>query len=348
MGWYSDKTKRRKPFIAFGYAPTAIMKPLLALASSWEQVLGIRAIERAGKGIRTAPRDALISDSTPPERRGAAFGLHRALDSTGAIAGALIALILIVLFALTTTTEADAMRSIFIFSSIPAVISVLIVVFFVKEAEALKSAAKRAKGFVASLKSLDKRLQRFLIVVVFIGFANAGYAFFVLRAEDILRNVEGATETLVPILLLYISFNITYTAFSIPAGVISDRIGRKPMIGAGLFVFVVAALVMAFADSTMIVLVGFLLYGLFFAIEEVNQRTYASELALSEQRGTVLGAYHTVVGFTALPAGLVFGLLWDTYGVLVAFVFAAIMAVVAFAFLWFFVGESKGAEPTVQ
>jgi len=346
MGWYSDKVKRRKPFIAFGYAPTAIMKPLLALASSIEQVLGIRAIERAGKGIRTAPRDALITDSTPPEKRGVAFGLHRALDSAGAIVGTAIALILIILVGV--SSQMDTMRTIFVLSSIPAVISVLVVIFFVKEPEAVSKAVARAKGFFASLKTIDPKLKRFLIVVSIIGFANAGstagYYFFVLRAEDVLVNIEGVTETLATILLLYIAMNITYTAFSIPAGIVSDRIGRKPMIGIGLFVFVAAAVLMAFANSTLVILFGFLLFGITLAIEEVNQRAYASQLAVKTERGTVMGAYHTIVGFTALPAGLVFGFLWDSYGVVTAWLFAAVMALLAFVFLTALVKESKGQD----
>ena len=329
MGWYSDRVRKRKPFIAFGYAPAAIVRPLMVFATSWGQVLGIRLIDRAGKGVRTAPRDALIADSVPPGRRGAAFGLHRALDSAGAIIGTGISIFLLAF--LLSSTQTEDMKSLFIISAIPAAVSVMVVVLFVREKEAVVQQPKSA-GFLASLRATDPKLRRFLIVVAFIGFANVGFTFFILRANDF-------NASLIEILLAYLLMSITYMLFSIPAGVMADRIGRKKMIAAGLVVFVVGAIVMALSFNMLFVFIGFLIYGVFLAIADVNQGAFASMLSKKSDRGTVLGAYHTVSGFTALPAGFLFGTFWKEFGVMAAFGYAAAMAAIAFAILLAFVRE---------
>ncbi|HUW42642.1 MAG TPA: MFS transporter [Thermoplasmata archaeon] len=331
MGWYSDRVRSRKPFIALGYAPAAVVRPLMALATSWVDILGIRLVDRAGKGVRTAPRDALIADSVPPARRGAAFGLHRALDSAGAIIGTSIAIFLLMFFL--GSTQTDDMRTIFIISAIPAALSVLVVILFVREKE-VASMPGRRKSFFASLRGVDSRLKRFLVVVAFIGFANVGFAFFVLRAIDF-------NATLVETLLAYLLMNVTYTFFSIPAGVVADRIGRKKMIAIGLVVFILGALVMAFSTSLLFVFFGFLIYGTFLAIADVNQGAFASMLSKKTDRGTVMGAYHTVAGMTALPAGFLFGTIWKDFGVLAAFGFAAGMAVIALVILLAFITEPR-------
>ena len=329
MGWYSDKVRRRKPFIAFGYAPAAIVRPLMVFATSWGQVLGIRLVDRAGKGVRTAPRDALIADSVPPGRRGAAFGLHRALDSAGAIIGTGISIFLLAFFLSSTQTE--DMKTLFIASAIPAAVSVLVVILFVREKEASVQQGKGA-AFLASLRATDPKLKRFLVVVAFIGFANVGFTFFVLRANDF-------DASLLEILLAYLLMNITYTLFSIPAGVMADRIGRKKMIAVGLVVFIAGAVVMALSFSMVFVFIGFLIYGTFLAIADVNQGAFASMLSKRRDRGTVLGAYHTVSGLTALPAGFLFGTFWKDFGIMAAFGYAAAMAAVALALLIAFVRE---------
>jgi MFS family permease len=331
MGWYSDRVRSRKPFIALGYAPAAVVRPLMAVAASWVDMLGIRLVDRAGKGVRTAPRDALIAESIPPNRRGAAFGLHRALDSAGAIIGTSIAIFLLMFFL--GSTQTDDMRMIFIISAIPAVLSVLVVILFVREKGAASMPGKR-KSFFASLRGVDSRLKRFLVVVAFIGFANVGFAFFVLRAIDF-------NASLVETLLAYLLMNITYTLFSIPAGVVADRIGRKKMIAVGLLVFILGALVMALSTSLLFVFFGFLIYGTFLAIADVNQGAFASMLSKKTDCGTVMGAYHTVAGMTALPAGFLFGTIWKDFGVLAAFGFAAGMAVIALIILLSFITEPR-------
>ena len=333
-GWYSDSVKRRKPFIAFGYAPVAIVRPFLAFATSWWHVLGIRLIDRAGKGVRTAPRDALIIDSVSPGRRGAAFGLHRAMDTAGAIIGTAIAIFLVAIGL--GATQTDDMKLLFLLSAIPAAISVLIVIFFVREKEAARERVRERQGFISSLRGVDPKLRRFLVVVVFIGLANVGYTFFILRAHDF-----GAG--LMEVLVAYLLMNVTYTLFSYPAGAVSDRVGRKKMLMLGMLVFVAGAMSIALADSLATVFLGFLIYGTFLAIAEVNQGAFASMLSKSTDGGTVMGAYHTVSGLTALPAGVLFGLVWSNIGMIYAFGYASIIAIVAFFLLWGFARESDSA-----
>lgn len=337
VGWYSDRVSRRKPFVAFGYAPVAFVRPFLAFATSWWHVLGIRLIDRAGKGVRTAPRDALIIDSVSPDKRGAAFGLHRAMDTAGAIIGTAIAIFLVA-FGL-GATQTDDMKLLFLLSAIPAVISVLIVIFFVRDREAARGEAKEPRGFISSLRGIDPELRRFLVVVVFIGLANVGYTFFVLRAHDF-----GAG--LMDVLVAYLLMNVTYTLFSYPAGAVSDRIGRKKMLMIGMLVFVAGAMSIALADSLPMVFFGFLIYGTFLAIADVNQGAFASMLSKSTDRGTVMGAYHTVSGLTALPAGVLFGLIWSNIGMEYAFGYASAIAIIAFVLLWGFVRESGSASAT--
>lgn len=341
VGWYSDRIHRRKPFVAIGYAPTAIVKPLMAIITTWPQMLAIRILDRGGKGVRTAPRDALLVDSVPVEKRGAAFGLHRGLDSAGAIIGTAISILLLLFLA--SNTNDETIRLIFILSSIPAFISVFVVVFFVKEKEQKESSAGETKKFWATLKGADPRLKRYLAIVAMIGFANVGYTFLVLRAYEF---GAGLTE----VLLIYLAMNITYTLFSFPAGIISDKVGKKKMIAVGLLIFIAGALTMALASSLIMLLAGFLIYGTFLAVIDVNESAYASMLSKKSDRGTVMGAYHTVNGIVALPAGFLFGLVWSTFGdsgPLAAFGYVSIVAVVSLVLLMVFITEPKStAEPS--
>jgi len=335
VGWYSDRIRKRKGFIAAGYTPTAIVKPIIAFITTWPEMLVIRIVDRAGKGIRTAPRDALLVDSVSVERRGAAFGLHRGMDSAGAIIGT--ALSIMILLFLASDAPNDTMKMIFILSSIPAFLSVLVVVLFVREKEPKSSPVGQEKRFIESLKAADPRLKRFLIIVAMIGFANVGYTFLVLRAYDF-----GAG--LMDVLFIYLAMNVTYTLFSFPAGIISDKIGRKKMIAIGLLIFIVGALTMALASSALILLIGFLVYGTFLAVMDVNQSTFASMLSKKSDRGTVMGAYHTVNGIVALPAGFIFGLIWSAFGAsgpFVAFSYISIVAAFSLMMLILFISEPK-------
>jgi len=334
-GWYSDKIRKRKAFIAIGYTPTAVVKPLMALITAWPQMLAIRITDRAGKGIRTAPRDALLIDSVTVEKRGAAFGLHRGMDSAGAIIGTTMSILLLLFLA--GVAENDTIKIIFILSSIPAFLSVLVVILFVKESESKTTQPSKAVSFRESLMAADPRLKRFLVIVAMIGFANVGYTFLVLRAYDF-----GAG--LMEVLFIYLAMNVTYTLFSFPAGIVSDKIGRKRMIAVGLLIFISGALIMAIASSILVLLMGFLVYGTFLAVIDVNESTFASMLSKKSDRGTIMGAYHTVNGIVALPAGFLFGLIWSSFGdsgPLAAFGYVSVVAAISLVMLMIFIAEPK-------
>lgn len=308
-GWWSDRIGRRKPLIVGGYYLSTIAKPFLAIASHWGHAFGARFTDRVGKGIRTSPRDALIADSCAPEVRGKAFGLHRALDTVGAILGPLFAFLLLLFF---------GVRDIFLLASIPAVLAVVVIVLFVREAR--KRPTKLS--FMAGLGSLPSGFRRYLAVVTLFSVANMSYGFFILRAVDI---GLGAGQ----VILLYMLFNITYALVALPAGVLSDRVGRRPVIYAGYSVFGVTALGFALATSLWQVLLLFVLYGVFMGMANGVQRAYVADLVAPRLRGTAMGAFHTATGLALLPASLIAGLLWQAVGLWATFTFAAVLSFTA-------------------
>ena len=313
-GWVSDKLGKKKPLIILGYSLSTLTKPVLAIATHWTHVLGVRFFDRVGKGIRTTPRDALIAASVNKKDRGKSFGLHRALDSAGAIFGTLIAFFILQRFFGNT---ADALRLIFWLSFIPGLIAVLILIFGVKEV-----GGKANKKFAFDFKNLNPDLKKFLLVIAFFSLANFSYAFFILRAKDV-----GLLIALIP--LVYLVYNVFYAFFSIPAGKVSDKIGRKKVLVSGLMLFALTALGFAFFADTATIWVLFALYGLFMAVTDGVSRAYVSDLAAEEKRGTALGAYHTIVGITVLPANLIGGLLWQKINVQAPFVYAAVLSLIS-------------------
>jgi MFS family permease len=310
-GWFSDKFGKKKPLVIAGYSLSTITKPLLALSTHWTHVLGVRVFDRVGKGIRTAPRDALIAASTAKKERGKGFGLHRTLDTSGAIVGTLIAFFILQKF------FEDAFRLIFWLSFIPGLIAVLILIFAVKE-----SKVREEKKYSFDFNNLNPNLKRFLFVILLFNLANFSYAFFILRAQDI-----GLLIALIP--LVYLVYNLFYAFFSIPAGKLSDIVGRKSVLSVGFLLFGMTSLGFAFFANTMTVWFLFALYGLFMAVTDGVSRAYVSDLSTKEERGTTLGAYHTIVGITVLPANFIGGLLWYNINVFAPFVYAAILSITA-------------------
>ncbi len=310
-GWISDKLGKKKSLVILGYSLSAVTKPILAISTSWTQVLGVRFFDRVGKGIRTAPRDALIAASTKEKERGKSFGLHRTMDTAGAIIGTLIA------FFILQRYLGNAFRLIFWLSFIPGLIAVLILIFGVKDT---KGEVKRKLNF--DFRNLNPNLKRFLLVITIFNLANFSYAFFILRAEDV-----GVAIALIPI--IYLLYNLFYAFFSIPAGKISDRFGRKSVLSVGLFLFAFAALGFAFFTNTASIWILFALYGLFMAVTDGVSRAYVSDLANEENRGSALGAYHTVVGITVLPANFIGGILWQRINVQAPFVYSAVLAFIS-------------------
>lgn len=293
-GYWSDKSGRRKIFVSSGYSISIVFKILLAFSAAWQHVLIFTGLERIGKGLRTAPRDAIISDSMPG-KRGRNFGFHRAMDTSGAFFGAAL------VFVLFWFLEMD-FRTI-ILSAGALSLPVLATLHFVRETP--KKPDKKA-GLKINIRKLTLPLKLFILVSTVFSLANFSYMFFILRSGEAF---EGRLAVGAPI-LLYMLFNIFYAAFSIPFGNLSDKIGRKKVITFGFTAFALTCLGFGLFNSLPAFIALFAMYGVVFAVIDGNQRAYISDMAPGGLAGTALGAYHTLTGLAALPASVIAGLLW--------------------------------------
>lgn len=327
-GWYSDRYRVRKPFIAGGYTTSSIMKPLLYFATAPWQVLGLRIMERVGKGVRNAPRDALIADSTDKTFRGRAFGFHKAMDSTGAVIGPLLTIMILLSVTVVTT---DTFRTIFLISAVPALVAVPIILLLVREKRA--EPTRKLGEFFAEARQLGRPFYLLLIVVMSFYIGEISYAFFILKASE-----SGATighfEVDISVILLYVLFNVTFVIVALLSGEASDRLGRKPVIAFSFVVFAVACVVMTSAELAIELAVGFALFGVYKGTSEGVLKAYVTDVAPKHTRGTALGAFHTAVGVVLLPGGVIAGLLWDSpLGPAGTFAYGGIMSVIALVLL---------------
>ncbi len=311
FGYLSDRIGRRKPFVLSGYLTSAVFKLLLSFSRVWPHVLLFDGLERVGKSLRTAPRDAIISDSMV-ERRGVSFGLHRAMDTAGAVLGSLAVFVLLWFFDLN-------LRSVILIAAVIAFFSV-VPLFFVKE----KARPARNINFKVSMAGLPPGLKKFIVVAAIFALANFSYMFFILRAQGAF---SGRLAVGAPILLYALS-NVFYIAFSVPFGSLSDRIGRGKVIVLGYALFSLVAFGFVFFDSLVAFIVLFMLYGVVNAILDGTQHALVSDLSSKGLRGTALGTYSTVVGLVSLPAGLLAGFLWNVAPVL-TFVFGGVVSALA-------------------
>lgn len=321
-GWWSDRAGRRKPLVVAGYSIAAVARPLVGLATSWGQVLAIRFTDRLGKGIRTSPRDALLADMVPPERRGRAFGLQRAMDNAGAVAGPLLAAFLL-------KFVFDDERSVFLLAAIPGLLAVALLVFAVKETprEGRGEAASAAPAEnPAAAGSLPRRF--WIAIGIFVLFTLAGStdAFLLLRASE-----AGIPLWQLP--LLWAVFHAVKAAAGVPGGALADRIGRIPTIIAGWSVYAVSYVGFAFVSGPTQLWGLFGFYALFYALTEGAERALVADLVPAGLRGRAFGAFHASVGLAALPASVLFGVWWKLFGPHAAFLIGAAIAVVATAAL---------------
>lgn len=313
-GYWSDKIKKRKPFILFGYGLSSIAKPLFAFAYFWPFVLFIRIIERIGKGLRTAPRDALVAESCDRSWRGKAYGFHRAMDGVGSVLGAILAFLLL---------PTLGYRNIFLFAFIPGII-VVILILFIKEKRTIGKEETKIKetSIKVSFKELPANLKLFIIAASIFALGHFGYAFLLLRAKDI-----GLTDQRA--IFLYILFYIVYVIWAIPSGILSDKIGRKPVLIAGYLIFALISFGLIFTSNFYSVLLFFLIYGMFFAMIDGTQRAFVVDLAPEHLKATALGTFHTAIGLVALPGGFIAGLLWDKISPEATFIYGFGLAVVS-------------------
>jgi len=297
-GRFSDAAGKRKRFVGTGYALSTLMKALFPFAQSWPEFLGMRIVERTGKGVRDAPRDALLTESTPAETLGKAFGFHRSMDTTGAIAGPIITLVLLATIA--ASPGIPNYRLILLLAAIPAVISVFIV-FLVREPVRQRAPKQPLR---VTFHGIPKPLWTFIGIASIFSFADFSYAFLLLRA-----GIHGTTVAI----LLYVVYNIVYAAHAFPAGILSDRVGRKPVVLTGYIAFIAMATLLVFSDLLAVLVLAFVLYGLSYGMAEGTQRALVADFAPANIKATVLGAYHTCVGAVKLASGVVAGLLWIAF-----------------------------------
>ncbi len=350
-GWLSDRLGKRKALMVFGYGISTLSRPLLALSGGWGMVLGSRFIDRFGKGVRTAPRDAIVADSCDKKELGRSFGFHRAMDQFGAVIGPAAAFLILYL-------RPGGYRTVFWISMVPGVICVVVIVFFIRErkrrdpdvtpgaggSSATDQAGKAAglsSGNSADVATRGERLGRlrgpllaYLLVTAVFSLGNSSDVFLILRARDL-----QVAAAMIPI--MYLVFNFIYSALSIPSGLLADRVGRRKVALLGFAVFAVTYAWMALAHSQAAAWGVFAVYGVYMAISDGNGRALLAEFAPGARRGTAFGAYHMVVGVAALPASVIAGLLYDHVSASAPFWVGAAAAVLSGILMLSFVPEPR-------
>jgi len=313
--------RRRKPYVVFGYLLSNIVRPLIGISGSWLTVLSIRVTDRIGKGVRTAPRDALISDAIADGIAGRAYGFTRALDHAGAVLGALVAAAIVYW----GTTRLDVVIAL---SAIPGMLAVCLFAFGIKEApRPVPLSAERAPLSWARLSPISRR---YLAVLAFFTLGKIPETFLLLRGHEIGMPV-------VELLLLWAAMHVVKAAIAQQAGSHTDRVGRRPLILTGWMVYAVTLLALAFVAKPLMLWAWSLALGFYFGLTEGAERALVRDLATPAERGTAFGWFHMLVGMAAIPAGLLIGGLWSFYGVKTAFLVSALLAALATAGFWRFV-----------
>lgn len=321
-----DRTRRAKPFILFGYGLAGLARPLIAFVTAWPGLLMIRFADRVGKGLRASPRDALLAASVPAERRGLAFGLHRAMDNAGAVIGPLIAAALLGM--------GMPLREVFLWSVVPALLCVLLALA-IKEPAITTAPPVR---FDWRLGDLPPAFRRYLVVVALFTLGNSSNMFLLLRAKEL-----GVSEAQVP--LLWAAVSAVAAIFSAPLAALSDRFGRVRLLVGGYLAYGAFYLAMGLmASDGPLLFALFAFYGLFMAATEGVEKALVADLAPVERRGAAFGWFNLTAGLMLLPASLIFGWLWQGASVLTAFGFSAGCAVIAAGLLVFWANDRKAVD----
>ena len=323
-GYWSDKIGKNKPFMLVGYGITALVTPLYALVRVPVHVLFCRFFERIGKGLRAAPRDSLISGSVTRQDAGKNFGFHKAMDNSGAIIGPLGAFLLLRFFPLNYT-------NIFLIATIPALLGVVVIALFIRDAKVQKSAAPKI-----SLKQLPRRFYFFLLIIFIFTLGNSADALLLVKTAE-----TGIDKAYIP--FVYMIFNVVSVFLAVPIGKLTDRIGRERMIIPGFLIYALTYFLFG-RFSTISIFIGlFAMYGLYSAMVDGSQKAMISDIVKKEMRGTGFGLYHAILGVTLLPASLIAGRLYDRVGSGAPFYFGAVMALLAAALMTVFALSGRKA-----
>lgn len=323
---------RRKGLALAGYALSNIARPLLGVAGSWPVLLALRSLDRVGKGLRSAPRDALVADATPPQIRGLAFGFHRALDNAGAVGGSLIA-------AAVLAWSEMSLTQVILWSAVPGALGVLLIAFGVGEKPRPAADAPRVALPPLPWSVLAAPLRRYLVVLMLFTFARASETFIVLRGHELGMSV-------VELLLLWAALNLAKALTSTRGGVLADKLGKEPLILFGWTAFGVTFMLLGWVTQDLWLWAVAILYGVTTGFAEGPERALIGDFAGEETRGTAFGWYHLMTGIAAIPAGLVFGLIWQWQGAEAAFRYAATLALAAALLMhfWAWPAHSRGSK----
>lgn len=323
-GYLSDRFGTRKLPVFIGYSLAAVTRPVLAFVTSWPQVLLVRMTDRAGKGIRGAPRDALIAESVSVKERGFAFGFNRAADHLGAVFGPIAGFVLLYIFAANSQSPTFMeYQKVFLFASIPVVLGLVVIAALVRED---KHEHPHTEPPSLSLRGFDAPFKRLLVAIALFTLSNSTDAFLLLRATD-----SGISPVMLP--LLWMVLHVSKVICSLVGGDLSDRIGRKTVIIAGWLVYALVYLGFAFVTSAWQCWVLFIIYGSYFGLSEGAEKALVADMVPAKKRGTAYGLYNLAFGITVFPASLFFGLIWTRYGAAPAFIASSIVSLLAVAIL---------------
>ena len=326
-GWWTDRVRRRKPFVLFGYGMAGLVRPLIGLAPSWAFVLLLRFLDRVGKGFRASPRDAMITDVSPPQVRGRAFGFHRSMDHAGAVAGPLVAALLL-------SGAGLSIRAVFLLAAVPAAIVMVVLLLRLPEEKPQPRNVARPDPAPSS----SPALRRFLVVLALFTLGNSTDAFLLLRLSD-----GGVRSGLIAV--LWSAHHVVKMVSTYAGGRLSDRVGCRLPIQIGWFLYAGVYLFFAHSTSSVQMITAFLLYGLYYGLTEPAEKAWISFLAPSGSRGRGFGYYHAVLGFAALPASLSFGWMWKVWGPETAFTVGASLAFLAAVLLQIVRDDPAGTIP---
>lgn len=309
-GWLADRARTKRPLVLAGYAVSSAVRPLIAIAQSWTHVFGLRLFDRVGKGVRTAPRDAMLAAWATPSTRGRVYGFHRGMDHAGAVAGPVLATLFLIAYP-------GDYRTLFALTVVPGAIAVALIFFVREDTEGRPS---RTVHLGSPVQPFPSSFRRFMFVLVLFTLGNSTDAFLLLH----LTNAAGGAQY-VP--LMWSALHMVKASTSFLGGSLSDRFGRRTIIGTGWLVYAAVYAGFAFSESLGALLTWFMVYGLYFGLVEGTEKAFIADLAPPSRRGVAFGIYHAVLGFGALAASVLVGILWTAAGPAVAFGVGAVLAV---------------------